>query len=332
MRFNVLLTESISEQGIDLLKRRTAVKIAPSPMLKDLLPLIGDADALLVRSSPVGGELMARGPSLKVIARHGIGVDNIDLDAATRLGIRVVNTPGANSNAVAEYALWAIMHCARHFNRVEKAFRRGDFCAPGSLPGLVQKFGYTTLEIRGKMLGLVGMGRIATRLALMAGVGMGMMVKAYDPLVSNEAFAAAGVERVDDLASLLKDADFVSLHVPHLKETHHLIDGEELALMKPGAFLINAARGGIVNETALYRALREGNLAGAVLDVYEKEPPDKDLPFFTLKNVVLTPHIAAMTDLALINMAIDASKGILDVLEGRMPKYLVNAAVLGNAR
>jgi len=328
MSFKVLLTESISSQGIDLLKKNVEVQIAPSPLLNDLMPLITDADALLIRSSQAGEALLKEGRKLKVVARHGIGVDNIDLDAATRLGIKVVNTPTANTNAVAEHALWAIMHCARNFNKVEKAFRRGDFCVPGSLPGLVQKFGYATLELGNKVLGLVGMGRIATRLAHMAGIGMGMRVKSYDPLVADDIFTAAGVERVGDLASLLKDADFISLHVPHLKETHHLIGAKELALMKPGAFLINAARGGVVDENALYVALKEMKLAGAALDVYEKEPPDKELPFFGLENVLVTPHSAAMTDLALINMAIDSAEGILDVLAGRMPKYLVNPQVL----
>ncbi|OPY87220.1 MAG: (S)-sulfolactate dehydrogenase [Smithella sp. PtaU1.Bin162] len=328
MSFKVLLTESISSQGIDLLKKNVEVQIAPSPLLNDLMPLIAGADALLIRSSQAGEALLKEGRKLKVVARHGIGVDNIDLDAATRLGIKVVNTPTANTNAVAEHSLWAIMHCARNFNKVEKAFRRGDFCVPGSLPGLVQKFGYATLELGNKVLGLVGMGRIATRLAHMAGIGMGMRVKSYDPLVADDIFTAAGVERVGDLASLLKDADFISLHVPHLKETHHLIGAKELALMKPGAFLINAARGGVVDENALCVALKEMKLAGAALDVYEKEPPDKELPFFGLENVLVTPHSAAMTDLALINMAIDSAEGILDVLAGRMPKYLVNPQVL----
>jgi D-3-phosphoglycerate dehydrogenase len=332
MSFRVLLTEAIAEQGIDLLKKKAEVRIAPSPLLKDLLPLMAEADALLIRSTQAGEELMKGGSKLKVIARHGIGVDTIDLDAATRLGILVVNTPGANTNAVAEHALWSILHCARNFNKAEKAFRRGDFCVPGSLPGLVQKFGYTTLEVRNKVLGLVGMGRIASRLAHMAGVGMGMRVKSYDPLAPDAAFAAAGVERIYDLASLLKEADFLSLHLPSTKETRHLIGDKELALMKPGAYLINSARGGVVDEQALYRVLKDGKLAGAALDVYEKEPPDPDLMFFGLENVVLTPHIAAMTDLALVNMAVDAAEGILDVLEGRMPKYLVNVEALGNAR
>ncbi|MDD5168588.1 MAG: hydroxyacid dehydrogenase [Syntrophales bacterium] len=330
MSFKILLTESIASEGIDLLKRRAEILIAPSPAINDLIPLIKAADGLLVRSSDCTEELMKAGEKLKVIGRHGIGVDNIDLPAATRLGILVVNTPGANTNAVAEHALWAIMHCARNFNRADAALRRGDFCVPGSLPGLVQKLGYTTLELKGKVLGLVGMGRIASRLAEMAGKGLGMRVKSYDPLVPDEIFAAAGVERVPTLDLALTDSDFVSLHVPHIKETHHMIGARELAIMKHGAYVINAARGGVIDEGALYTALKERKLAGAALDVFEKEPPDRDLPFFTLDNVIVTPHIAAMTDLALVNMAVDSAQGILDVLEGRKPKYPVNPEVLKN--
>ena len=332
MPLKVLLTESIAPEGIDLLRKKVEVAIAPSPEMADLMPLVGSADALLIRSSQAGLELLEAGRKLKVIGRHGIGVDNIDLPAATRLGIQVVNTPGANTNAVAEHTLWAIMHCARNFNRAEKAFRRGDFCLPGSLPGLVQKLGYTTMELKNKVLGLVGMGRISSRLAVLAGLGLGMQVKAYDPLVPDEVFAAAGVQKVRTLDLVLTDADFVSLHVPHLKETHHLIGARELALMKPEAYLINAARGGVVDEKALYLALKAKKLAGAALDVFEKEPPDQDLPFFQLDNVVVSPHIAAMTDLALVNMAHDAAEGILDVLEGREPKYLVNPEVLRSPR
>jgi len=330
MSFKVLLTEPISAQGIDLLKKRYEVRIAPSTLLSDLLPLIADADAMLIRSSQADEELIKTGKKLKVIARHGIGVDNIDLGTATRLGIMVVNTPDANTNAVAEHSLWAIMHCARNFNKVENAFRRGDFRGPGSLPGLVQKLGYTTLEIRNKVLGLVGMGRIATRLAHMTGVGMKMRVMSYDPLLADDVFEAAGVKKVGKLTSLLKAADFLSLHVPYVKETHNLIGAEELAQMKPGAYLINAARGGVVNEQALYQTLKDGKLAGAALDVYENEPPDLGLQLFGLENVILTPHSAAIADLALVNMAIEASKGIIDVLEGQIPKYLVNTEVLRN--
>ncbi len=332
MSFKVLLTESISAQGIDFLKKRTDVRIAPSTSFSDIVPLIADADAMLIRSSQADEELIKTGKKLKVIAKHGSGVDNIDLGAATRLGIMVVNAPEANTNAVAEHSLWAIMHCARNFNKVQKAFRRGDFKSPGSLPGLVQKLGHTTIEIKNKVLGLVGMGRISTRLAHMAGGGMKMQVMAYDPMVADDIFEAAGVKKVSNLEFLLKAADFISLHVPYLKETHNLIGAKELAQMKPGAYLINAARGGVVDEQALYQAIKDGKLAGAAMDVFKKEPPDMDLQLFGLENVLLTPHSAAMSDLAIVNMSIDASKGILDVLEGRIPKNLVNTEVLRNIR
>jgi D-3-phosphoglycerate dehydrogenase len=327
LNFKVLLTESISPVGIDLLQKKARVVIAPSPSEDDLLPLIGDADALLIRSSRITARLMEAGKRLKVIGRHGIGLDNIDLQSATRLGIAVVHTPGANTNAVAEHTLWAMLHCARNFNKAEKAFRQGEFCAAGSLPGLVQKLGYTTLELKGKVLGLVGLGRIACRVAEIAGKCLYMRVKAYDPLVSESVFKSAGVERCQSLDDVLRDSDFISLHVPYTKDTHHLVGERELFLVKPTAYLINTSRGGIVDEEALYRALKEGRLAGAALDVFEREPPGKDMPLFELDNVLLTPHMAAMSDLALINMATDVSQGILDVLEGRRPQYLANPEV-----
>lgn len=332
MGFKVLLTERISQVGIDRLAEKAEVVIAPSPADADLLPLIGDADGMLIRSTDLGAAMLEAGKRLRVVGRHGIGVDSIDLKAATRLGIMVVNTPGANTNAVAEHALWAIMHCARNFNRAEAAFRAGKFAVGGSLPGLVQKMGFTTLELKGKTLGLVGMGRIARRLAEMAGKGLQMRVRSYDPLVPDEAFAALGVPRARTLDEALIDADFVSLHVPHMPETHHLIGKRELALLKKSACLINSSRGGIVDEAALYEALKDKRIAGAALDVFEQEPPPRDLPFFGLDNVLVTPHMAAMTDLALVNMAIDVADGILDALEGRRPQYVANPEVLSQLR
>ena len=328
--WKVLLAEPIASEGLDLLKKSVEVRIAPSPKGKDLMPMIGDADALLIRSSEIGEDLMRIGKKLKVIGRHGSGVDNIDLGAATRLGIVVVNTPEANTNAVAEHALWAIMQCARNFNRAEAAFRRGDFGVSGSLPGLCQLLGYTTLELKHKTLGLVGFGRIARRLARIVMQGLDMYVKAYDPYVSADVFTALDVQRAPSLDLVMADADFVSIHVPHCKGTHGLIEAGTLALMKPGAYLINAARGGVIDEQALYQILAERKIAGAALDVLQKEPPEKDLPFFSLDNVLLTPHIAAMTDLALKKMATDVAQGIIDVLTGRKPKYPVNIEALSS--
>jgi len=329
MTYKILLTESISPVGINLLREKAEITIAPSPSEEDLTPLITNADAMLVRSSTVTARLMESGKNLKVIGRHGIGLDNIDLQAATRLGIPVVHTPGANTNAVAEHALWTMLHCARNFNRAEKAFRQGEFSSGGSLPGLVQKKGYATMELNGKVLGLVGMGRIARRLAEIAGKCLNMSVMSYDPLAPGKAFLSAGAERCATLDEVLREADFISLHVPYTKETHHLIGENQLSLLKPGGYLINTSRGGIVDEDALFRALKEGILAGAALDVFEVEPPAPEMALFGLDNVLVTPHMAAMTDLALVNMATDVALGILDVLEGRRPQYPANPEVLG---
>jgi D-3-phosphoglycerate dehydrogenase len=326
LKYQVLLTERISQVGIDMLEKEAKVVIAPSPSDADLLPLIVDADALLIRSTNLSSTVMEAGRKLKVIGRHGIGLDNIDIYAATSLGIQVVNTPGANTNAVAEHALWAMMHCAKNFNRAEQALREGKFSVAGSLPGLVQKFGYSTLELKAKSLGLIGFGRIARRLSEFARCLL-MDIKAYDPLVPDEAFQALGVRRVGTIVEGITGADFVSLHVPYMKETHHLIGEKQLAQMKKEAFLINTSRGGIVDEAALFKTLKEKKIAGAALDVFEKEPPPADLPFFSLENVMVTPHMAAMTDLALINMARDASRGILDALDGKKPEFLANPEV-----
>lgn len=326
MKFQVLLTERIAPVGIAMLERGAKVVVAPSPAEADLLPLIGDADAILIRSTNLTIPVMESGKKLKVVGRHGIGLDNIDLSAATRLGILVVNTPGANSNAVAEHTFWAMMHCAKGFNRADKAMREGRFVGAGSLPGLVQKLGFMNLELKAKTLGLIGFGRIARRVAEMARCFQ-MDVRAYDPLIPDDAFQALAVSRVRTVEEAIRDADFVSLHVPLMKETHHLVGERQLALMKKEAFLINTSRGGIVDEGALYGALKEKKIAGAALDVYEKEPPPADLPFFTLENVIVTPHLAAMTDLALINMAVDVSRGILDALDGKRPEFLANPEV-----
>lgn len=331
MKHQVLLTERISQVGIDMIEKEATATIAPSPSDKDLLPLIGDADGLLIRSTKLSNAVMEAGKKLKVVGRHGIGLDNIDLKAATSLGIMVVNTPGANTNAVAEHALWAIMHCARNFNRAEKALRQGKFSVAGSLPGLVQKLGYTTLELKGKTLGLVGFGRIAQRLTEFARC-LQMDVQAYDPLVPEKAFQALGARRVATIAEAVSKADFVSVHVPYMPETHHLVGEQEISLMKPEAYLLNTSRGGVVDEGALYLALTEKRIAGAALDVFEAEPPVPDLPILRLENILVTPHMAAMTDEALTNMAVDASQGIIDALQGKKPVFLANPEVWDKRR
>lgn len=331
MKHHVLLTERISQVGIDMINKEAEAIIAPSPSDSDLYPLIGEADGLLIRSTKLNNALMEAGKKLKVIGRHGIGLDNIDLQAATDLGIMVVNTPGANTNAVAEHALWAMLHCARNFNRAEQALRGGKFSVGGSLPGLVQKMGYGTIELKGKTLGLIGFGRISQRLAGFARC-LDMNVQSYDPLVPAEVFQEQGVNRLESIPEVISDADFVSVHVPYMPETHHLIGEKEISLMKPECCLLNTARGGVVDESALYLALKEKRIAGAATDVFETEPPADDLPLFQLDNILVTPHMAAMTDLALTNMAVDASQGIIDALNGKRPVFLANPEVWDKRR
>lgn len=253
LKYPVLLSEPISPIGIGILESAARVLIGPSPSDSDLMPLIVSADALLIRSTSLSRSVMEAGKTLKVIGRHGIGIDNIDVAAATSLGIQVVNAPGANTNAVAEHALRAIMHCAKNFNSAEKAPREGRFAVSASLPGLVQKMGYNTLELKAKTLGLVRFGRIARRLAELAH-SLQMDIKAYDPLVDDGVFQAHAVRRMRTLEETIRETDFVLLHVSHMKETHHLVGETQLALMKKAAFLINTSRGGIVDEAALFRA------------------------------------------------------------------------------
>ena len=331
MKYQVLLTERIAPVGISMLEKKAHIVVAPSPGEADLLSLVDSADALIIRSTKLTIPVMEAGKNLKIIGRHGAGLDNIDLPAATRLGLPVVYTPEANSNAVAEHTIWAILHFAKGLSRAEKALREGKFAREGSLPGLVHKLGFMTTELQSKKLALIGFGRVARRVAEIARC-FRMEVKAYDPLVDDDAFQALSVSRAGTVEEAIQDADFVSLHVPYMKETHHLIGEKQLNNMKAASFLLNTSRGGVVDEEALYRALEDKKIAGAALDVYEKEPPATDHPFLGLENTIATPHMAAMTDRSLTNVAVDVCKGVLDALEGEKPKFIANPTVWENRR
>lgn len=321
-----MLTESIAPDGVEALREISDVVIAPDCTDGVVGALIADADGLIVRSTSVTEGLLGQGPRLKVVGRHGVGLDNIDVDSASRIGICVVHTPEANCNAVAEHTMWAIMQCARNYNAAEKALRAGEFDRVGSLPGLVVNLGFTTKELSGKVLGLIGLGRIARRVAVIART-FDMKVRAFDPIVDNGVFAECGVTKVASMMAVFERADFVSIHVPYSKETRHLIGENELRLLGPEGYIVNTSRGGIIDEAALYEMLRDGSIAGAALDVFEEEPPRRSLPLFEFDNVMLTPHIAAMTDSALARMSVDVCSGVIDVLTGRRPKYLANPIV-----
>ena len=323
----VLLAESIHKVGIDLLKEVAEVKIAKDNSEQSISEEIGDSDALIMRSSPLPGYLIRQGKKLKVIGKHGGGIDNIDLHAANEMGIAVINAPDANVLSVGEHTIAVILSLAKKLREAEDALRSGFFNQQASLPGMVTKYGFTALELSGKALGIIGVGRIGRITAKIAYHGFSMNVYGYDPYVSPKIIKEQGVEPVESIDEIFKSADFVSIHVPLNEQTVNLVNKELISLMKPTAFLINIARGGIVNENDLYEAIKNKKIAGAAVDVYEKEPPSPEHPFFELDNILVTPHMAAMTDGALIRMARDIAQATIDVLKGVKPKNIANPEI-----
>ena len=284
------------------------------------------ADAIIVEGATfITGEVMDRiGPQLCIIARTGIGVDRIDLDAATQRGILVLNTPDGPTESTAEHAVALLLNLCKQVMTGDRILRSGR-----PFPALVDLTpGY---EVSGAVLGLVGLGRIGTRVAAIAQV-LGMKVMAFDPFVTPERAAALGVELVPSLAELLPHAQVVSLHCPATPETHHIMNAGMLSLMPRGSYLINVARGALIDETALLEALRSGNLAGAALDVFDPEPPPPTNPLFALPNIICTPHIASYTAASVLRMQVMACQQIAMALRGERPGNLVNAAVWGRQR
>jgi phosphoglycerate dehydrogenase-like enzyme len=281
-----------------------------------------DYDALILDGATwMPRERMARfGPRLRIIARLGIGVDRIDIPGATALGIMVLNTPDAPTESTAEHAIGLILALTKRIAVSDRMLRAGAGfdAAQGVAPGL---------ELAGATLGLVGLGRIGGRVAVIAGA-LGMRVRAYDPLAAPDRAAALGVELAPSLADLLAVADVVSLHCPALPETYHLIDAAALARMRPGSYLVNVARGPIVDEAALLAALRSGHLAGAGVDVYDPEPPAANNPLFSLPNTICTAHIASHTAAGFRRMHIAACEQVAQALRGARPAHLLNPEVL----
>lgn len=330
MSLKILFSEKIHPAATEILKSVGEIQVAEDPSEDTIVKIIGDFDAFIVRSSKVTPRMVEAGKKLKVIGRHGIGVDNIPLDAAAKQKIIVVNTPEANVISVAEHTVAAMLTLCKRFRESDSGLRSGIFDQPGSLPGLVTKLGYSTVELYGKTLGLIGVGKIGRKVANTCMNGFGMNVCGFDAFLSPEAISGMGIEPCASVEEAAAKADFISIHVPLTQDTKGLINEKMLKKMKPTAILINAARGGVVNEEDLYTALKEKTIAGAAVDVFEKEPPKKDHPFFQLDNILVTPHAAAMSDGALYRMAVDVAQGVKDVLEGKVPAYWCNKEVFLN--
>ncbi len=319
MRKKVLIVQPIHESGIRLLKKEVEVILAPDSSVETVCKEIKGIHGVIVRTAPFTREIIESADKLKVIGRHGVGVDNIDIKTASKRGIPVVHTPNANMVSVAEHTIGFILALAKRLVISDKATREGNFA-------LREEFAASDLD--GKTLGIVGAGRVGSTLAKKCKVAFNMKVLSYDPYLSPEKAKEMEVSLCDSLPELLKESDFVSIHVPLTKDTRDLIGEKELKFMKPTAFLINVGRGRIVDEKALAKALKEEWIAGAASDVFSQEPPDPDNPLLKIENIILSPHMAALTKECVIRMATGVAQGVLDVLRGNKAKYIANLDLL----
>jgi D-3-phosphoglycerate dehydrogenase / 2-oxoglutarate reductase len=316
MKPKVLVTETIHPAGWDTLRGEVEAVAWAGQEEQPLTSAVGDVQGILVRVAKLTGEVIQAARRLKVIGKHGVGTDNIDIPAATARGVLVTNTPLANSTSVAEHALALLLGVARRIGESDRDLALGKMRSQRTYQGL---------ELSGKVLGVIGLGSAGLRLARMAGQGLGMRLLGFDPYKDPW---PEGVEHCRELSPLLRQADFISIHVPLTKETRNLIGEAALAVMKPTAILVNTARGGIVDEAAIASALSAGRLAGAGLDVVVDEPLQPGHPLTGAPNLILTPHMAGVTEEAMMRMAQDSAEDILRVLRGEPPKYLVNREVL----
>ncbi len=312
----VLVAEAVAREGIALLAAAHEVDERIGCTREELAALLPDYDALIVRSQvQVDAELIAAGSRLVVIGRAGVGVDNVDLEAATRAGITVVNAPTGNTIAAAEHTLALLYGVARRTAAADASVRRGEWKRPE----------FTGLELRGRTIGIVGLGKIGQAIASRARA-MEMVVLGVDPYVTAEQAANHGAELVD-FDTMLSRADVVSVHVPLTRATKGLIGRAAIAKLKPGAIVLNVARGGIVDEAAVAEALESGHLSGAGIDVFDHEPPTGS-PLLGAPNTLLTPHLGASTAEAQILVAEEVAAQVLEVLDGRSARYAVNAPLL----
>ncbi|MCI1945773.1 hydroxyacid dehydrogenase [Clostridium luticellarii] len=312
MGCKVLITEDIDDEGKEYLRKYGyGIKMASDIDEKTLVKEVRDCDAILVRMASITENIINSAPKLKVISRFGVGFDNVDLKAAKKRGIQVTYGPESNKDSVAEYTMGLIVALAKRFFLYDRELKNGNF-------GIRNFLGS---DVREKVLGIVGMGRIGNVVASMAYRGFKMKVIGFKRHI--ESGKMEGVQLTDNLDYLLSNSDFVSLSVPLNESTRHMIGRREISLMKPGAFLVNTARGEIVDESALVDALINGKIAGAAVDVFAGEIPSKDNPLLKLDNVIVTPHTAAHTREAIKRMSLHSAIGVHEVLSGREPSWPV---------
>jgi D-3-phosphoglycerate dehydrogenase len=312
---NILITDKMAEEAIQLLKDEgfdvTFDEMDEATLLKE----IPKYDALMIRGrTKVKKEIItaAANGKLKIIGRAGIGVDNVDLETAAQEGIKVVNAPTGSTASVAELTIAHMLSLSRHVPKADSTMKMGEW-AKKQLKGT---------ELNGKTLGLIGCGNIGKLTAKYAQI-FNMTIVGYDPFITKETMQKDGIQKLDKLEELMKTADYISLHLPHIPDTHHIVDETMISLMKPTAYLINCSRGGTVDEKALYTALKQGKIAGAGIDVFETEPP-KESPLLNLDTTVLTPHIGANTKEGQIRAGTICAEQIIKGLNNETPDFWAN--------
>jgi len=308
----ILLSKLIDSAGMNVLEGKVELVILADPTVETIKKMVADVEGIILRTNiKITREIIEAAPYLKIISRTGAGVDNVDVAAATEKGILVCHAPGVNSVSVAEHALALMMALAKNLKITDQSVHEGNW-----------KVRYTSkgIDLDDKTLGLVGIGHIGSLLAQKCRLAFNMKVIAYDPYVKQ----VEGVELCSSLNQIFIQSDFISIHVPYTKETHHLVNARLLSLMKPDSYLINTSRGAVVDEKALVEILQNGSIAGAGLDVFEKEPPSPDNPLLKFNNVITTPHSAGLNRDCERKLAIEAAQAVVDFLEGRQPKYIYN--------
>ena len=325
MTHRVLVTDKLAEEGLALLRAESGIELlVDTKLAKDSAALrkaLQDADGIAIRSgTQLTAEILQDQPRLKAIVRAGVGVDNIDVPAATRQGIVVMNTPGGNTVSTAEHTLALLLALARNVPRANDSLKSGKW----------DRAAFTGSQLEGKTLGIIGLGRVGLAVARRA-LGFGMTVLGFDPLLSADKALEHGIESVPRLDDLWPRSDFITLHTPLNAETRHLIDARTLALMKPSARIINCARGGLIDEQAMVDALSAGKIAGAAVDVFDPEPPPLDLPLIKHPQVVVTPHLGASTEEAQISVSIEAARLLCDYLTKGQVRFAVNMPTLDRA-
>lgn len=317
--YKVLITDPIASKGIELLEREPDIEVYNEPEIsyEELLEVVGDFDCIITRSrTPVTKELLDRAKKLKVVGRAGVGVDNVDIEEATRRGILVVNTPGANTIGATELTLMHMLTILRNGHRAHESMLEHRW----------DRKRFMGTELYGKTLGIIGLGNIGSQVAIRA-KAFGMRVMAYDPYIPREKADKLGVKLLDDLHEMLREIDVLTIHAPLTHETRNMISEREFEIMKEGVYIVNCARGGIVNEEALIKNLESGKVRGVALDVYSKEPPPPEFidRLRKFENVSLSPHIGANTYESQENVAVIVAQQVIKALKGHTVEYVVNA-------